>query len=554
MSCRPGAAYAKHMKFMAWVAISILVIVLIAAAALFFIDEPLRAFIERQLNKHVEGYSFTVGKAHLYPNLSLQIENAVMTQTKHPDPPVASIPKWHFSIQWRHVFSGVLVSDYLIDHPTLHITLPQAKKEIKDEVPIHQKGWRDAVYSFYPFKINEFKVVEADLTYVDNNPSKPLHLTHLNFRVGNIRNIHFPNDAYPSDLSLDGNIFGPGRIELKGHANFLSEPSVGINADMALRQVALEPLLPVTGGYNVQLRGGVLSADGHLEYTAEGETDASLKTLTIDNVRLDYVHAAETATKETQVGKETVKTAKKLSNKPDAVVKIEKAVIKNSEFGFVNEAAKPPYRVFLTKGELHLNNISNQFTEGTGLVKIKGSFMGTGNTLISGTFRPETKSPDFDLNIKIEDTQLRALNDLLRAYGNFDVTAGVFSLYSELSVKNGAIQGYIKPLFRDMKVYDERQDKEKSAFHKLYEGLVGGIAKLLENKPREEVATKVEISGSVENPKASTWQTIVNLIQNAFFKAILPGFERQVTGAKADAHQGAKSETSESAASSLALK
>jgi hypothetical protein len=83
-----------------------------------------------------------------------------------------------------------------------------------------------------------------------------------------------------------------------------------------------------------------------------------------------------------------------------------------------------------------------------------------------------------------------------------------------------------------MKVYDARQDKEKSAFHKLYEGLIGGVAKLLQNRPREEVATKVKISGSVDNPKTSTWQTVMNLIQNAFFKAILPGFERQVTQSK----------------------
>ena len=200
-------------------------------------------------------------------------------------------------------------------------------------------------------------------------------------------------------------------------------------------------------------------------------------------------------------------------------MKIEKAVIKNSEFGLVNEAVQPPYRVFLTKGELHLDNISNQFTEGTGIIKLKGQFMGSGATLVSGTFRPETKSPDFDLNIKIEKTQMRAMNNLLRAYGNFDVTDGLFSLYSELSVKNGEVQGYIKPLFKDMKVYDARQDKEKSAFHKLYEGLVGGIAKLLQNRPREEVATKVPISGPVESPKTSTWETVVNLVRNAFFKA-----------------------------------
>jgi len=519
-------------KGLGWFVLGVIVLLGIAYGVLLFYQEPVRAMVERQLNSHVQGYHFTLGKTHVYPNLSLDLINLLIVQTTHPDPPVAKIPKWHFGVQWRHIFSGVVVSDYLIDHPTLYITLPQAQKEVQDEVPIHEKGWRDAVYSFYPFKINEFKVVGADVTYVDQDPSKPLHLTHLNFRVGNIRNIRSPNDAYPSDLSLDGNIFGSGRIELKGHANFMAEPHAGINADMGLEHVPLEPLLPVTGRYNVQLRGGVLSANGHLEYTAVGETEATLKTLMVENVRVDYVHAAETTVKEQKVGAATVQTAKELHNKPATLVRIDQAEIKNIEFGFVNEAVQPPYRVFLTKGELHLNNISNQFTEGTGIIKLKGKFMGSGATLVSGTFRPETKSPDFDLNVKIEKTQMRSMNNLLRAYGDFDVTEGLFSVYSELSVKNGEVQGYIKPLFKDMKVYDARQDKEKSAFHKLYEGLIGGIAKLLQNRPREEVATKVEVSGPVENPKTSTWETVVNLIQNAFIKAILPGFERQVTQPK----------------------
>lgn len=114
------------------------------------------------------------------------------------------------------------------------------------------------------------------------------------------------------------------------------------------------------------------------------------------------------------------------------------------------------------------------------------------------------------------------------AYGNFDVTAGLFSLYSELRVKNGRVEGYIKPRFKDMKVYDARQDKEKNLFHKLYEGLVGGVAKLLENTPRDEVATRTEVSGPLESPRSSTWQTVVNLVTNAFFKAILPGFEKEI--------------------------
>ena len=519
-------------RVLKWVAVGLVLLLLIAFIGLFLVEEPLRAFIERQLNTHVQGYSFKIAKAHLYPNLSLDIENLEMTQTAHPDPPVAQIPKWHFSVQWRHLFSGRLVSDYLIDRPTLHITLPQAKKEVKDEVPIHQKGWRDAVYSFYPFKINEFKVHDAEVTYIDQDPAKPLQLHHLNFRAGNIRNIHFKDNTYPSDIYVDAVMFESGKIRLDGYANFLADPHFAFNADIVLDHVVLDYFLPVTARYNFQLRQGVLSAAGHMEYAADDTKVANLKTLVIEGARVDYVHAPETVESEKQVAQVTAKAAKALHNKPNTLVKIEKATIRNSEFGFVNEAASPPYRVFLTNGEMGLNNISNQFMEGSGSLTLKGKFMGSGDTVLTGTFRPETKSPDFDVNLRIEDTQMRSMNNLLRAYGNFDVVSGTFSFYSQLSVKDGSIDGYLKPLFKDMKVYDQRQDADKTLFHKMYEGLIGGIAKLLENPQHEIVATKADISGKVDNPKTSTWQVIGNLIRNAFFKAILPGFERELGQAR----------------------
>lgn len=511
-----------------WLPLTLGILILTAIAGLWFVNRELPAFIERKLNANVEGYHFRVGQATVSPILSLEIRQLTMTQIDHPDPPVAEIPLWRLNIEWSQIFSGVLVSDYVIARPTLHITLPQAKQELEEDVPIQERGWREAVYSFYPIKINEFKVEDADVTYVDQDQYKPLHFTHLNFLAGNIRNIRSPKESYPSDLDLDGNIFGSGRIVMKGHANFLAEPHAGINADLALQHVALEPLLPVTGRYNIHIHGGVLSADGHLEYSAEGQTAATLKMLTIEHARVEYVHTPETTVKEKQTGQAAVKTAKNLQNKPETLIRIDHGEIKNSEFGFVNKAAEPSYRVFLSDGELTLENISNHLTEGSGVVKLTGSFMGSGDTVISGTFRPESTSPDFDLNIKIERTQMRAMNDLLRAYGNFDVTAGLFSVYSELSVKSGRTEGYIKPLFKNMKVYDARQDREKNLFRKVYEGLVGGIAKLLENRSRNEVATRTDISGPLESPETSTWQTVVNLVKNGFFKAVLPGFERGI--------------------------
>jgi len=153
--------------------------------------------------------------------------------------------------------------------------------------------------------------------------------------------------------------------------------------------VALEPLLPVTARYNVQIRGGVLSAEGQLEYSVDGDTHANLKVLTLDNVRVDYVHTAQTKAKETQVGQAAVKTAQKIQNEPETLIRIDRGELNNSEFGFINEAAKPPYRVFVTNATLHLENLSNHLSEGSAFVRLTGAFMGTGDTVISGTFRPE---------------------------------------------------------------------------------------------------------------------------------------------------------------------
>ena len=71
-------------------------------------------------------------------------------------------------------------------------------------------------------------------------------------------------------------------------------------------------------------------------------------------------------------------------------------------------------------------------------------------------------------------------------------------------MKDRYVRGYVKPLFSDLDVYDKRQDKEKGAVRKLYERAVEGVSKLLENRPRDEVATRADIAGPLENPQAST--------------------------------------------------
>ena len=67
---------------------------------------------------------------------------------------------------------------------------------------------------------------------------------------------------------------------------------------------------------------------------------------------------------------------------------------------------------------------------------------------------------------------------------------------------------------------------------RLYEKIAGGLSHLLENQPRDEVATVVNLSGTVEDPDTSLWEVAGRLVKNAFIEAILPGFDREFEAAK----------------------
>jgi hypothetical protein len=85
-------------------------------------------------------------------------------------------------------------------------------------------------------------------------------------------------------------------------------------------------------------------------------------------------------------------------------------------------------------------------------------------------------------------------------------------------------------LFHEVEVYDAEQDREKGFFRQLWERIAEGLAEILENPPREDVATVADISGPVSSPDASNLQVVLNLIENAFFDSILPGFREQAKG------------------------
>lgn len=497
--------------------------------ASFFLDEPLRKYTENKLNRDLKGYSVRLAGMHVQlVGLSATLKGLTVFQQAHPDPPIAYFPALRSGIHWREILSGRLVAELRLYRPKVNINLLQLRTEAASKVPLKKRGWQQAVEDIYPLKINALRITDGEITYIDQDPKHPLRLSRLNLQAGNIRNIRLPDKVYPSPFHLETAIFGSGRGIVDGNANFLAEPHLGINSRFELHKVPIAVLKPIITRANLSIRNGMLSASGRMEYAPKIKV-AHVRDLEISGMEIDYTHSERTKEAEIRRAEKLKKTAEEVHGKPGVVLRLDRLRLTQCTLGMVNRSASPPYRVFLAGTDLRLDNLSNRFSQGPATAHLQGKFMGSGITEAIAQFRPEKNGPDFDLNVKIEETKLAAMNDLFRAYGDFDVSDGAFSFYSELHINDGAISGYVKPFFKDMKVYDRRQDKEKELFHKLYEIMVGGVAKLLERSPSEEVATKADISGMVESPRLSTWQIMVGLVRNAFFKAILPGFEEEIS-------------------------
>ncbi len=498
--------------------------------ASFLLDEPLRRITETKLNRDLKGYTVRLPALHFQLlNLSLSLKKMTVIQQAHPDHPVASFPLLKASVHWSGLLAGKLVAEFRLTEPKININLLQLRSEVDSTVPLKERGWQQAVEDIYPLKINSLKIDNADITYIGTDQKRPLILSHFNLQAKNIRNIYLPDKVYPSSFHLDTAIFGTGQGSIDGAGNFLAKPYPGIKGHIKLHTVPVDYFNTVITDSNFSIHGGQLTASGDAEIAPTVKI-AHLKSLEIQGMTIDYIHSQLTAAVEKKRALMAEKKAKELVNKPGILLTADQVHLTGCTIGIMNKAARKPYRIFFSDADLLAQNFSNQSSHGTAQVKLKAKFMGSGITTASAAFRPEKAGVNLDLYVKIKDSQMTAMNDVLLSYGDFDVSAGVFSLITELHVKNGTISGYIKPFIKDMDVYDSRKDKGRGVPHQLYEMMVGGVSKILENRSHQEVATRVDIKGPVGNPHTSTLQMVVELIKNAFFKAIIPNFEKGIPG------------------------
>jgi hypothetical protein len=150
-----------------------------------------------------------------------------------------------------------------------------------------------------------------------------------------------------------------------------------------------------------------------------------------------------------------------------------------------------------------------------------------GKLYLTTDFDGLNKIPTFDLSAKFTDINMVLLNDVLRAYGNFDVKKGKFGLYTEFAAKNGEFGGYVKPAVTDLDVVQWNKE-EGNLGQILWETLVGSGLEVVQNQRTEILATKLPISGKFSDPNVNTWRAISYVLRNAFFNALKPAIDNTI--------------------------
>jgi hypothetical protein len=210
--------------------------------------------------------------------------------------------------------------------------------------------------------------------------------------------------------------------------------------------------------------------------------------------------------------------------------KINSAVLHNGSVHFRSYQAQKPVDVYLSQVEGTIENLGNIRDETKPLVstvQATALAMDEAKFEYKMTMDPFSYRPTFHMTLRLLGLDVTKINDLALTYGKFDFKRGWFDLVIDTESKEGQLTGYVKPLFRNLKVFSLAQDiKEDNVLQFFWQAMVGAAIRILNNRPRDQFGTLIPFTGDASG-KTSTdiLATLGNVLRNAFVRAYLPRLE-----------------------------
>jgi hypothetical protein len=270
----------------------------------------------------------------------------------------------------------------------------------------------------------------------------------------------------------------------------------------------------------------------HWDALLKGQIVSEIE-LTAPKINLQAEKKKESAAEQQVENREKEKVAKGEDSSWQTQIKkllpldINRIGVTRGEFHFRDPYADPKVDVPVKNIHGEVTNLTNSEELNKDMVahaEFRARALNSGKVHLGGQLDPYQEKPTFAMKAELEDLQIKELNDFLKAYANVDAEKGTLNVYTEVESKNGRFNGYVKPMMIDLKIL-RWKDEEEGFFGKLWEGIAELGKNILRNDEKNQVATRVPLSGRVEKPDADIFETVMEILRNAFIEALRRGLE-----------------------------
>jgi hypothetical protein len=206
--------------------------------------------------------------------------------------------------------------------------------------------------------------------------------------------------------------------------------------------------------------------------------------------------------------------------------KINSARVRNGTVHFRTYTGDVPVDVYMSDLNAEVENLTNIRDQATPLITtVHATAMAMDHAPFEYNMKlnPFTYRPTFQMTTRLIGLDVTTINDLALQYGSFDFKSGYFDLVVETEARHGMVSGYVKPLFRDLKIFDLSEDlREDDPLQFFWSALVGGVTELLTNQSRDQFGTLIPFTADTTGTSPDILATLGNVLRNAFVRAYLP--------------------------------
>lgn len=246
--------------------------------------------------------------------------------------------------------------------------------------------------------------------------------------------------------------------------------------------------------------------------------------IVVERPVLNFVKGPTEATSQTKIDKKWTDVVDDL-----LPIKLNRLEINNGEIHYRDFHSSPKVDIYTKEVQIIAENLSNVNRNKDALpsTAVATAKVYGGTARLDMRLNALNEAATFDAKAELVSLDITHLNNFLQAYANIDAEKGVISIYTEAAAKNNRIIGYTKPIIKDLKVSNWKEDKKKP-LKAAWETVVEAVAWVFKNHPEDQLATKASFEGNLKDPNVNVFYIIGQVLRNAFIQALYPALENSV--------------------------